>query len=138
RIFPQREEFRGTWSAGVVLSWSPNDALAGGQSVRAAEAKEAESRAQLGALRDQLRAEVVSAFHATSETQASLSSTRRGVAAAEEGHRVRLALYQAGRATGTELTDAENELVRARFGLVNAYIDARLARVRFVHALGRD
>jgi outer membrane protein len=138
RIFPQSEQFRATWSAGVVLSWSPNEALAGGQGVRCAEAKEAETRAQLSALRDQLRGEVVSSYHAVEEARASLVSTRRGVAASEEGHRVRLALYQAGRATGTELTDAENDLTRARFGLVNAYIDARLARVRLVHAIGRD
>jgi len=138
RIFPQREEFRGTWSAGAVLSWSPNDALSAGPSVRAAEAREAETRAQLAAVRDRLRSEVVTSLHALEEAQASLASSRRGVVAAEEGHRVRLALYRAGRATGVELTDAENDLVRARFGLVNAYIDSRLARVRLLHAVGRD
>jgi outer membrane protein TolC len=40
--------------------------------------------------------------------------------------------------TSTTLTDAETELTRARLQTVNARVDARVARVRLDHALGRD
>jgi outer membrane protein TolC len=138
RIFPVQNEFRSTWSVGAVLSWSTSDLLAAGPATRAAEAKEREALAQRRALSDQVRAEVVDGYRALEESRVALASARRGVAAAEEGHRVRLALYRVGRATGTEMSDAESELTSSRFGLVNAYIDARLARVRLTHAVGRD
>lgn len=138
RIFPQEDAFRATWAVGAVLSWSTSDVLAAGPSTRAARAKESEALAQKSALADQLRAEVVDACRSIEETSTALSSARRGVAAAEEGYRVRLALYRVGRATGTEMSDAESELTSSRFGLVDAYIDARLARVRLTHAVGRD
>jgi outer membrane protein TolC len=34
--------------------------------------------------------------------------------------------------------DAETELTRARLEALNAQIDARIARVRFAHAVGDD
>jgi outer membrane protein len=43
-----------------------------------------------------------------------------------------------GRATSTMLTDAEADLTRARLEQLNARIEARAARVRLEHALGRD
>jgi outer membrane protein len=138
RIFPQSSELNTTWSAGVVLSWSPSDAIAGGTSVRSAEAKEREAVEKRRALFDQLRAEVVDAYQALVETNAALVSARRGVAASEESHRVRMALYQAGRATSTEVLDAETDVLRTRLSVIDAYIDARLARVRLLHATGRD
>jgi outer membrane protein TolC len=51
---------------------------------------------------------------------------------------VRQVLFQNGRATSVELTDAETELTRARMELVGAQIDLRLAGTRLRHALGRD
>ena len=47
-------------------------------------------------------------------------------------------LYANGRATSIELTDAETDLTQARLNAVGARIDQRVARVRLVHALGRD
>ena len=51
---------------------------------------------------------------------------------------MRRALFQNGRATSVELTDAETELTRARLDRVAARIDARVAEVQLRHALGED
>ena len=51
---------------------------------------------------------------------------------------VRRSLFQNGRATSVELTDAETELTRARLSVVSARIDARIAEVRITHVVGRD
>ena len=51
---------------------------------------------------------------------------------------MRRVLFQNGRATSVELTDAETELTRARLDLVSAQIDLRVANARLIHALGRD
>jgi outer membrane protein TolC len=51
---------------------------------------------------------------------------------------VRRALFQNGRATSVELTDAEIDLTRARLAVIGAHVEARLAELELTHALGRD
>ena len=72
------------------------------------------------------------------EAEVAIESTARGLAAAEESYRVRRSLFQNGRATSVELTDAETDLTRARLEAINARVDLRIAHVRIEHALGRD
>jgi len=66
-----------------------------------------------------------------------VASDRGGDAlrAAEEGTRARRDLFRNGNATLVEGNDAESELARAQLKLVNAHIDARIARVRLDHAV---
>jgi outer membrane protein TolC len=47
-------------------------------------------------------------------------------------------LFVVGRATSAELIDAENELLRSRVDLLNARMDAYVARLAIEHATGRD
>ena len=63
---------------------------------------------------------------------------RAQLASAEEAYRVQRELFNNGRGTSTTLTDAETDLTRARLTLLNAKADARIARIRLDHALGRD
>jgi outer membrane protein TolC len=51
---------------------------------------------------------------------------------------VRRALFQNGRATSVELTDAETERSRAQLEAISARVDRRIAEARLTHALGRD
>src|SRR5262249_48873658 len=78
RIFPARDTFDTTWSVGLVLSWSPNDALAAAPSRSGALAKERQTIEQRRALADQLRTEVSDAWHAHAEALATLDAARRG------------------------------------------------------------
>jgi outer membrane protein TolC len=47
-------------------------------------------------------------------------------------------LFQNGRASNVELTDAETDLTSSRFSVVDAQIDLRIAAIRLAHATGRD
>lgn len=138
RFFPQRDEWKATWDVGLQVTWTPNDAFTSSASSRALEAKAAGVDAQRAALADALRTEVLSAYQAAREADVAVASTRQSLDAAEEAFRVRRELFLAERATATELSDAETDLLRARLELVNAQVDARIARVRLEHALGRD
>jgi outer membrane protein TolC len=82
--------------------------------------------------------EVTQASQALGKARVAVLTAQRGQQAAEESCRVRQVLFQNGRATSVELTDAETELTRARMELVSAQIDLRLASTRLRHALGRD
>ncbi|MDC0710064.1 TolC family protein [Stigmatella sp. ncwal1] len=138
RYFPPEPEFKTTWSAGVQLSWTPTEALTTRGAARAADARVAQWEAQRAVLEDGLRVEVIQALNDLREAELASQTTQRGLSSSEEAYRVRRLLFQNGRATSTELTDAEADLTRARFDAVNARIDLRLARVKLLHALGRD
>ena len=58
--------------------------------------------------------------------------------AAEEAHRVRTLMFQNGRGTGVEVTDAEVELTRARLDLIASQVGLRVAQVELAHASGAD
>jgi len=82
--------------------------------------------------------QVTQAYNAFRQAQVGKETTERQLVAAEESYRVRRELFRAGRATSSELTDAETALVKAGFDGLNARIDLRLARENLDHALGRD
>jgi outer membrane protein TolC len=138
RYFPPTAAWNLTWDAGVQLTWTLNDTITAHAQVREVDARAAQLDAQRAALADGIRLEVTQAAASLREAEVALGTTARQLQAAQESYRVRRDLFRAGRATSTELLDAETQLVRARLDLVNARIDARIARVSFEHALGRD
>ena len=138
RIFPQKDEFARTWDASVQLSFSPTD-LFGTEAGRSATlARSRQLEAERAGLADAIELEVAQARHSLTEAEAAIRSAERGLAAAEESYRVRRALFQNGRATSVELTDAETERSRAQLEIIATRIDRRVAEVRLLHATGRD
>lgn len=138
RRFPQRSEWFPTWAVGAQLTWSPNDLAAAGPAANDATAKAAALEAQRSAARDGIELEVTQAYQGIKEADAAIASTLRQLESATEGYRVARELFNAGRGTATTLTDAETVLAQTRFEHLNAKVDARIARIRLDHALGRD
>jgi len=138
RIFPLRDQFDSTWDASVQLSWTPTDIPGSRASSAVYAAQEAQIIAQRQALLDGLRLEVTQAYQLQREAEVALATSLQGSLAAEESARVRRDLFRNGKATLVEVNDAEGELTRSRMEVVNAHIDARIARVRLDHAVGRD
>jgi outer membrane protein TolC len=138
RVFPAQEAFKTTWDAGLALTWSPNDVGNAAAQSGSLEARAAGLVAQRQALADGIRLEVTQSRNALREAKQAIESSAQGLVAAEESYRVRRSLFQNGRATSVELTDAETDLTRARLESINARVDLQVAKVRLEHALGRD
>jgi outer membrane protein TolC len=138
RFFPQREKFDATWSLGVQLSWTPTDIAGAGAQARGAQARAAATRSQLQLQSDAIKVQVAQALQAQDEAQKAIETTGRRVRSAEEAQRVRTLMFQNGRATGVEVTDAETELTRARLALIESQIGLRVAQVDVAHATGAD
>ncbi len=138
RIFPAKDEFRGTWEAGLRLSWTVNDTLAAPAAVTEAKAK----AAQIAALKEQLlqglKLEVAQAHAELKRAEANIESAERGLVAAEETLRVQTELLRAGRATSVTIVDSEREVTQARMGRVSAHVGVLVARLKLEHAVGRD
>ncbi len=138
RYFPPPPEWRATWALGAAITWTSTDAIAGGTGAGAAAAHATGAEAQARAIRDGIHDEVVQAYQGVHDSEAAIASSQRGLAAAEEAYRVRRSLFDAEQATTTELAEAENALLRARFEAVTARLELRIARARLMHAIGRD
>jgi len=135
RIFPSTDEFRGTWDVTAQLTWTPTDIpLVRGQ-VHETEARAAQLEAQRDLTADNVRVEVWSDWQAVKEARQSIETTTTALGTAEEAYRVRRALFQNGRATSLELTDAELDLTRARLDAINARIDLRVAKANLAKAV---
>lgn len=138
RIFPQTEEWNGTWDVGIRATWVLNETFSTIGSARAAEAQTAAATAQRRQLEDAIRLEVTSARADVAKSAPSLEAATRGLAAAEESYRVTKQLFAYGKATAVSLTDAEVALTNARLRMLAAHVNLLSAIVRLEHAVGRD
>lgn len=138
RYFPPTEAWRGTWAAGVALSWAPTEIPGARASAAEHEARGDALAAQQGALRDLVTLQVVEGLQAVRAADAKVAATEKQIEAATEARRITRSLVLNTRATTSNLLDAETDLVRARFAWINARVEARLSRARLEHALGRD
>ncbi|MCX5742761.1 MAG: TolC family protein [Proteobacteria bacterium] len=138
RIFPQKDEFNLTWSAGLAVSWTLNETLIARANDRRIRAETSELRADRENLERGARIEVLAAQQAVAIAQHALTTSQKGLDAATEGYRVRRELLNAERATAVELVDAETDLTRARITALNARVDLRVAMAQLAHALGND
>ena len=137
RVVPLEDKLRGSWLAGVRLGWWITDVPSANLRARASEARGAAASNDRSALIDRIRVEVDAAAHAVDDANVALTTTQRGLDAAEESYRVRRLSFQNGRSTSVELLDAETDLTRARLERLNAEVDNRVARARLDYAIGR-
>jgi outer membrane protein TolC len=140
RYFPPTipSKFFPTWDVGAQLTWSPNDILINGASAANMDAHAADIEANKNVTRDNIEVEVTQMLESVRLADFGIESSTRELASADEAYRVARELFNNGRGTSTTLTDAETDLTRARLDLLNSKADARIARIRLEHAVGRD
>ena len=137
RAFPQSDEFDTIWDVSAVLTWSLDDVPRAREKRREIDARARQVDAQRRQLSDGVVLEVTRAAQEVRAAERSIETARRAQVAAEEGHRVRLRLFEVGSASSTELGDAETDLTRARFAAIDSHIALRKALVALDLALGR-
>lgn len=138
RYFPPANVWNGSWSAGVVASWNITDAFLNDARADELAAQGEKLRAQYVGLQAAIANEVVSAQLDTGKAKTALDTSEVALRAAEEAYRVTTDLFRVGRATTTDLIDAETELLSAKLANTNARIDLTIAGLRLTHATGQD
>ncbi|KIG12074.1 outer membrane efflux protein [Enhygromyxa salina] len=137
RFFPLEAVFKGSWSAGVALTFVMNEAINSKMKLKELEANKRGLDAQREALRRGLALEVAAAHAERISVMAELEYNERATESAIEGYRVAVDLYQVGDATTTDILDAEYERVDATLRNINAKIDLRRANIKLMYATGR-
>lgn len=138
RVFPLTPTWFPSWDVGAQITWSPNDVLVANGQVADNESRAGQIEANRNIVRDGIEVEVTQALQNLQLADFSIESGTRELTSATEAVRVQRELFNNGRGTSATLTDAETDLTRARLDLLNAKADARIARIRLDHALGRD
>lgn len=137
RVLPLRDEFKGTWSVGLHLTWNAFD---GGRSAAAV----GQARAQVELLREQLREaerrvalEVRARLLDIDAAEHGLAVSARALDAARENVRVSGDRYHEGVASSADLLDAEAGLLRAGLDHTAALSRVSLARAGLTRAVGQ-
>ncbi len=138
RVFPQSDEFKLTWSAGIQIAWTFNDYLTTDYTVATIAAENRQLAADRRSLGSGIRLQILGALQGIALAQSALVTSQQGLLAAEEGFRVRNELFAMQRATTAELIDAQTELTRARGAALTARVDLRMAIAQLFHAVGDD
>lgn len=137
RYFPTKDEFKGTWDVGVVLSV---DLWNWGVTARQSEAAEANLRqAEFTAAQME---DVVSLEVNRAALQVDRARSRSAMAAialgqAEEQSRTTEQRFKTGLATSTDLLDAEVSLHQSKTTQSGARVEYEIARARLTRALGK-
>ncbi len=137
-IFPLRDTFTTTWLVGLQATWEITGIADAAAARRGFEARAAETEARRSATEDAIRTEIAQSWQAVEDARAAARWSALSLVSSEEAYRVRRELFQNGRASNVELTDAETDLTASRFSVVDAEIDLRIAAIRLAHATGRD
>lgn len=130
--------WKSSWSVGVRATWALNDILVNNSSAREYAASRESMEAKRDAMADAVRLEVTSAYTDRRKALASLIAAKRSSEASQSAYEVSMQLYKVGKATTTELIDAEGELLASNLRLINAHIDTKVAETKLAHATGRD
>lgn len=131
-------EWRQSWAVGAAATWNINEVFTNGSSANEMVAKRQSVEANRKAMAKGIRMEVSSAYAEARRTAAEREAAKRAAEAAQAAYDTEVELFKVGKATTTELIDAESELVNALLKLISAHIGTRIAETKIARATGRE
>ncbi len=136
RIFPQTARFTATWDATVALQYSIDGAILAGARRRQLDAAATREKLAQDQARQQLEERVIVAAGNLEAAQLGIATARYSATAAKQRFEQTRERHAQGMATQTELAESENAWLSSRLTLVDALVDARLARAELRRIVG--
>ena len=127
-----------SWDVGLAATWNINEIFTSNSSGNEMAAKRQALEANRKALAKGIRMEITSAYTDARRYAAELEAAKRAAEAAQAAYDTEVELFKVGKATTTELIDAEGELVNALLRLISAHINIRIAETKIAQSTGRD
>ena len=137
RIFPAKDEFRGTWDAGVNVSLNIWDWLTTAHQTEQAETQLSQSLDARGIMKDNITLEVTQNYLNFEQAKKKIEISEFGVKQAEENMRVTEDKFKSGMALSSEVVDAETALSTAKLNQTNSKVDYELAKARLDKSIGK-
>ncbi len=136
RIFPTKDQFKGTWDVSISLSydlWNWN--TSGSQSTQA-EAQLSQTEQALSQMKDGITLEVTQSYLTLNQAKERSAVAQKGVEQAEENYRVTNERYKKGLNVNSDLLDSEVALLTAKLNYTQSLVDYELAAARLAKSIG--
>ncbi len=136
RYFPLVAEWNPTWSVGLQLVYTINGPLTARQSIRELQGQRRSLNAQEESLRRGIRMEVSQAYidHKTARGRLKLSEVSSE--ASDAAYEAVAIQFAEGKATATDVIEAEGQRLDSFLQAYNARIDLRVAETKLEYAMG--
>jgi outer membrane protein len=125
-----------SWAVMAVLQWNLFDGLVTTSHVREASANSGRMRALDDQMRSGVQLQVRQAYYNLVASIDRIAATSSSVQEAEEGFRIVQKRYEAGMTTLVDVLGAENALIRAKTGAIQALYDNNVAAAELKLAAG--
>ncbi len=137
RIFPSKDEFNGTWDAGVSLSMNVWDWLTTSHQTEQAEAALAQTNDMMEIIKDNIILDVTQNYLNLNQSKQKIEIAQFAIQQAEENMRVTGEKFKSGLALTSDTIDAELALLMARTNYVNSITDYELAKSKLEKSIGQ-
>ena len=125
-----------SWAVMAVLQWNLFDGLVTTSRVREASANAGRMKAMEEQMRSGVQLQVRQAYYDLRASLERIAATSSSVQEAEEGFRIVQKRYESGMTTLVDVLGAENALIRARTGALQALYDNNVAAAELKLAAG--
>lgn len=125
-----------SWAVMAVLQWNLFDGLVTTSRVREASANAGRMKAMEEQMRSGVQLQVRQAYYNLNASLDRIAATSSSVQEAEEGFRIVQKRYEAGMTTLVDVLGAENALIRAKTGAIQALYDNNVAAAELKLAAG--
>jgi outer membrane protein TolC len=136
RVFPQSDQFTGTWSVGIMASFDIGRYPQVSAQEDQARSRAAQAREALRGQSDAITAEVIRAAILLNTALASYESLKKETSQAEENARYVDERFRLGVVLESAQQDAQSLLTRARLRERTGSIDCRIAKAGLDRAVG--
>ena len=137
RVFPQQDNFKGTWDIGVTLTYNFTNLYTGKYQIQEAQANLAQANFVKDQLSDAAKMDINAQYFGYQTALEKIKLIEKTIIQTTENQRVMNNRYKATVSTLSELLDADALLLQAKINLEIAKADAELAYYKLLKAIGK-
>jgi outer membrane protein len=137
RIIPYVDEFRGTWDAGITLSWSVTSVFTAKHSIADAELQTEQVRAQSEMLDDNIRSEVFQNYAACLSAIERIKILQLTLQQAEENSRQVKSKFNEQLSMMSDVLDADAAVMQARVNIILQRAEQTVSFYRLQKSTGK-
>ena len=137
RVFPQQDNFKGTWDIGVTLTYNFTNLYTGKYQIQEAQANLAQANFVKDQLSDAVKMDINAQYFGYQTALEKIKLTEKTIVQATENQRVMNNRYKETVSTLSELLDADAMVLQAKINLEINKADAELAYYKLLKAIGK-
>jgi len=136
RVFPAQDVFKGTWDAGVTMSWNLHSLYTNKHHVAESKATLSQTEFSKSQLMDDIKMEVNADYLSYIKNKQRIKVSEEAVSQAEENYRIVNNRFRNNTVLISDLTDANTLLLQTKINLLVDKADTDLAYYKLIQATG--